>query len=162
MPGLPANERPELEGRDELIAVVQAVEERLRANPQEIDGWQAIGPVYLNLGRYADAVDAFRRIIALGDDSAVAKANLAEALTAMNGGVANGEALALLQEAAADPGDRRAKYLLADEAMREGRMEDAKARWEALIALGPADAAWMESAQQGLAIVEAELAGEGQ
>ncbi len=162
MPGLPANERPELQGREQLIAIVQVVEERLRANPEEIEGWRAIGPVYLNLGRYADAADAFRRIIALGDESADAKSNLAEALTGANGGVATGEALALLQSAAADPADRRAKYLLAVEAMRDGRMAEAKAQWEALIALGPLDASWMESAQQALAIVNAELAGGGQ
>lgn len=162
MPGLPANERPELQGREQLIAAVLAVEERLRGAPDDLAGWKVIAPVYLNLGRYADSVGAYRRIIALGDVSSNAKADLAEALTGANGGIATGEALALLQEAATDPADRRAKYLLAVEAMRDGRMAAAKAQWEALIALGPVDAEWMASAQQALAIVNEALAGGGE
>jgi len=41
--------------------LVARVEERLRINPEDGAGWSVIGPVYMRLGRYQEAAEAFRK-----------------------------------------------------------------------------------------------------
>ena len=54
----PANEQ-------NIDALVARVEARLRAHPDEGEGWEAIAPVYLRAGRYSDAAEAYARAIRL-------------------------------------------------------------------------------------------------
>ena len=53
----------------ELIA---KVEERLRDHPEDGQGWDAIGPVYLVQQRYAEAADAFKKATTLNPQMAKA------------------------------------------------------------------------------------------
>ncbi|MEX0860177.1 MAG: c-type cytochrome biogenesis protein CcmI [Cucumibacter sp.] len=162
LPGQPAAGRPEIAARNDLIEAVAGVEERLRAAPDDLAGWEVIAPVYLRIGRAADAVAAFRQVVALGGVSAERQTDLAEALIAENGGEATGEALSLLRAAAADPAGARARYYLASEATSAGRYAEARTLWEEVIAIGPADAPWLESAREALGFVEAKLAEGGE
>ena len=63
------------------------MEEHLAKSPNDGAGWEVIAPVYMRLGRFNDAVTAWRRALALNGETAVRDANLGEALVAAANGV---------------------------------------------------------------------------
>jgi cytochrome c-type biogenesis protein CcmH len=139
---------------------VRTVEARLAAAPDDLRGWQVIGPVYMQNGRFADAERAFRQVLRLSPPTADSDTDLAEALMEQNGGQATGEAGDLLDRAAAlDPHHVRSHFYLAAEAMREKDYASAVAQWKAIISWGQGNDDWMPTAQSGLAAAEAALAG---
>jgi cytochrome c-type biogenesis protein CcmH len=154
LPAQPAAARPEVAARTQLMQAVADVEARLNAAPDDVAGWRLIAPVYMRLGRYADAVGAFRKLLELEGDSADRQTDLAEALMAREGGSPTGEALALLRAAAAaDPTHVRSRYYLAIEATHARRLEEADTLWRQVIALSNQDDPWMDFARRGLAFV---------
>ena len=62
----------------ELVARVEA---HLEQNPEDGRGWEVVGPVYMRLGRYDDAVKARRNTLRLLGPTAGREADLGEALT---------------------------------------------------------------------------------
>ncbi|HUV32186.1 MAG TPA: c-type cytochrome biogenesis protein CcmI [Devosiaceae bacterium] len=157
LPALPAAERPEITARNELGNAIALVEERLRAEPDDIRGWQVLAPVYMRAGRYADAVSAYRQILDLGGPTADRRTDLAEAMIFANGGAATGEALALLRAAAGDPAHARSRFYLAGEATEAGRYAEAKALWDEVLALSADTDPWVPVARNALTFVEQEL-----
>ncbi|HXF53215.1 MAG TPA: c-type cytochrome biogenesis protein CcmI, partial [Hyphomicrobiaceae bacterium] len=81
LPGAPAGER--LAGADAAAAKVEAlvaeVEARLRESPGDGRGWDVIAPVYMHLGRYRDAANAYARAIDLEGETAVRLLGFGEA-----------------------------------------------------------------------------------
>lgn len=159
-PGLPSQPfaaRPEATAQNiDLGQAVKTIEARLATAPDDLRGWTVIAPVYMQAGRYADAERAFRRILALSPPTADSETDLAEALMLENGGQAVGEAATLLKSAAArDPQHVRSRFYLAGEAMRTRDFAAAVTQWNAIIALGKGDEAWMATARAGLADAEA-------
>jgi len=154
LPAQPAAARPEVAARTQLAAAVAEVEARLNAAPDDVAGWRVIAPVYMRLGRYSDAVGAFRRLLDLEGEDPDRQTDLAEALMAREGGIPTGEALALLKAAAAaDPTHVRSRYYLAIEATHARRLEEADALWRQVIALSNEDDPWLDFARRGLAFV---------
>lgn len=161
MPGQPLAERPEARAQtidlDEAIAKIEA---QLAKTPDDVRGWSVIGPAYMQLGRFADAANAYRRVLALTAPTADAETNLAEALIVGADGIAGTEAMTLLKSAAArDPAHVRSRFYLASEATRAGDWTDAVAQWTALIALGKGDEPWIATARDGLAAAQSGLDG---
>lgn len=151
LPALPLAERTAPAERD-LDDAIARIEAQLERTPDDIRGWTVIAPVYMQQGRFADAANAYRRVIELSGPTAELETNLGEALMMQNGGSAEGEPLKLFESAAArDPKHVRSRFYIASESTRLGRYEEAVRQWNELIALGgPADP-WMETAKAGLA-----------
>ena len=144
-----------------LDDAVARIEAQLARTPDDLRGWTVIAPVYMQTGRFADAVRAFRRIIELGGASADAETDLGEALMMADGGKLEGEPLALFQSAAArDPGHVRSRYYLAGQATEAGDYERAVTLWTELLALSEGGEPWLEAAQGGLELATAGLAGD--
>src|SRR6185312_1577432 len=59
-----------------IAALVGQVEAHLEQNPEDGHGWEVIGPVYMRLGRYDDAVKARRTVLRLLGPNAVHEADL--------------------------------------------------------------------------------------
>lgn len=137
------------------------VEQQLQENPDDGRGWAVLGPIYMQAGRFDDAVIAFSRVIELLPVSADAETDLAEAMMMANNGAAIPPAMQLLESAAArDPEHIRSRFYLAGEATRVGEYEDAQARWQDLLALSNGEEDWVPIAREGLAAAEAGLRGE--
>ena len=66
----------------------------LQSNPKDGRGWEVLAPVYMQLGRYTDSVNAWRNALLLLGESADREANLGEALVAEANGVVTAEAKA--------------------------------------------------------------------
>jgi cytochrome c-type biogenesis protein CcmH len=142
-----------------LENLVAQVEQHLEKNPADGRGWTVLAPVLLRLGRYDDAVRAFRNSITYSGDSALRRADLGEAIAAAAGGVVNAEAKAEFEHALAlDAGDVKASYFLGLAAEQDGRKADAAAIWRAMLDKAPADAPWRPLLQAALVRVGAPAA----
>jgi cytochrome c-type biogenesis protein CcmI len=84
-----------------LRDAVRQVEAHLQQNPNDGRGHEVVAPVYLRLGRYEQAIHAFRRSVELQGETADRLADLAEALMASENGTVGPEARALLVRAVA-------------------------------------------------------------
>jgi cytochrome c-type biogenesis protein CcmH len=159
LPSAPLAERPVTDMT--LEEAVARIETQLTRTPDDLRGWQAIGPAYMQLGRFAEAERAFRRVIELDGANADRETDLAEAIMMKQDGSVAGEPLALLQSAAErDVRHVRSRFYLAGEATRVGEYESAVRQWNELIALAEGDEPWLATARAGLDAATAGLNGE--
>jgi cytochrome c-type biogenesis protein CcmH len=141
-----------------LDKAIETIEARLAADPKDLRGWQVIAPVYMQMGRYADAVKAQRQVNALAPPTADSKADLAEAIMMQSGGSVAGEPIQLFRDAVTmDPNHVRSLYYVASEEIRTADYGAAARDWAALIKLGKGDEPWMTTARNGLQFANAEL-----
>ena len=156
LPAQPLTQRPELaaQGMD-LADAIAAIEARLAEAPDDVRGWQVIAPAYVDMGRFADAAEAYRRVIALSGPTADLQTDLAEALLLEAGGAGSDEAMAQLRAAAeADLSHVRSRLYLAAEMMRTGQYDEAATYWQQAIDLAQGDEPWLPAAKQGLAVAQ--------
>lgn len=143
---------------DDAIARIEA---QLKTKPDDLRGWTVIAPAYMQLGRFADAANALRKVIELDGPTADRETDLGEALMMANNGNAKGEPLALFRSASnRDVAHVRSRYYLASEAMREGDFDMAKAEWQGLLKLSKGGEPWLANAEAGLAAAQAGLGGD--
>ncbi|NGP18711.1 c-type cytochrome biogenesis protein CcmI [Devosia aurantiaca] len=156
MPAQPLAERTDVAAQNlDLDAAIAQIETRLAADPGDVRGWTVVAPAYVQLGRFDDAAEAYRRVIALSGPTAELQTDLAEALLLGAGETGSDEALQLLQSAvASDPAHVRSRLYLAAEYMRLGRYAEAVPLWSAVLDTANGDEAWLPAARQGLAVAQ--------
>jgi cytochrome c-type biogenesis protein CcmH len=134
-----------------LDNLVAQVEQHLDKNPTDGRGWNVLAPVLARLGRYDDAVRAYRNSITYNGDSSERRADLGEALAAAAGGVVTSEAKAEFERAIAlNADDIKASYFLGVAAEQDGRTTEAASIWRAMLARAPPDAPWRPLVQAAL------------
>ncbi|MBR1202412.1 MULTISPECIES: c-type cytochrome biogenesis protein CcmI [unclassified Bradyrhizobium] len=134
-----------------LTNLVAQVEAHLEKNPTDGRGWTVLAPVLSRLGRYDDAVRAYRNAITYAGDSADRRADLGEALMGSAGGVVTADAKAEFERSVALNGDdAKANYFLGLAAEQDGRKADAAAIWQKMMAKAPSDAPWRPLVQAAL------------
>ncbi|MCA1359638.1 c-type cytochrome biogenesis protein CcmI [Bradyrhizobium sp. IC3069] len=137
-----------------LENLVVQVEQHLEKNPTDGRGWNVLAPVLERLGRFDDAVRAYRNSLTYNGESAERRSDLGEAISAAAGGVVTAEAKAEFERAhALNADDPKANYFLGLAAEQDGRKDDAANIWRALLAKAPADAPWRALVQSSLARV---------
>lgn len=154
LPARPLADRPELAAQSiDIAEAIQRIEAQLVATPDDVRGWTVIAPAYAEMGRFADAANAYRRVIDLDGPTAERQTRLAEVLLLEAGGAGSDEAMGLLRSAIAeDPQYARAQLYLASELMRTGDYAAAAQTWQAAIDLAQGDEPWLAAARQGLAV----------
>ncbi len=121
--------------------LVAQVEERLRAVPTDGKGWDVIAPVYLKLGRFQDAADAYAKSVKLLGETQARLAGLAESSMLAAGGVVTPEArgayekLAKLDSSRVEP-----RFWLAMAKEQAGDLEAALAEYRAILSASPESA----------------------
>jgi len=163
-PGLPAQPLAERTAEIEaervteglsLTDAVARIEKQLLETPDDIRGWTVIAPAYMQLGRFADAEKALRKVIAAEGPTADRETDLGEALMMEKGGDATGEPMELFRSAAArDPQHVRSRYYIAGELTRTGKYVEAEAAWASLLALSKGGESWLANAEAGLAFAK--------
>ncbi len=134
-----------------LDKLVAQVEQHLENNPADSRGWNVLAPVLARLGRFDDAVRAYRNAITYGGDSAERRADLGEVLTGAAGGVVTAEAKAEFDRAIALNADQvKASYFLGLAAEQDGRPAEAATIWRAMLEKAPANAPWRPLVQAAL------------
>jgi cytochrome c-type biogenesis protein CcmH len=147
------------DAKQPLENLVAQVEQHLEQNPNDARGWNVLAPVLLRLGRYDDAVRAFRNSITYGGDTAPRRADLGEAIAAAAGGVVTSEAKGEFERALAlDAGDVKASYFMGLAAEQDGRKTDAATIWRTMLEKAPPNAPWRPLLQESLVRVGAPAA----
>ena len=143
-PGVPHASRVAPAGTTPGVTqLVAQVEERLRLHPEDGRGWDVIGPVYLRLGRYGDAANAFQQALRLVGESQDRLAGLAEAQILASDGVvteAARAAYARIQQLA--PERMEPRFWLAVAAEQDGKFEEAATAYAKLLGEGDEKAEW--------------------
>jgi cytochrome c-type biogenesis protein CcmH len=134
-----------------LEQVVAQLAKKLESRPDDAAGWFLLGRAYMTLDRYRDAVDAFRRARQLAPDRPEIAGAFAEARIAAAGGQVDDEARAALRSVLElDPISPQARFLLALDRAQQGDLRAAAQGWANLVALSPADAAWLPTTREHL------------
>jgi cytochrome c-type biogenesis protein CcmH len=142
------------EATQPLDSLVAQVEQHLEKNPSDGRGWNVLAPVLSKLGRYDEAVRAYRNSITYSGDSAERRANLGEALAGAAAGVITSEAKAEFERALALNADEvKASYFVGIAAEQDGRTAEAASIWRAMLAKAPTDAPWRPLVEAALARV---------
>jgi cytochrome c-type biogenesis protein CcmH len=68
----------------QISAMVDKLAERLKAQPDDADGWSMLGRTYSVLGRHEDALKAYQKAMNLRKDDATLVADYADALAVNN------------------------------------------------------------------------------
>ena len=165
-PGLPAQphdvrvaQRVERNSVDELVARVEA---RLREHPEDGQGWDVLGPVYLRQERFREAAEAFSAAIRLLGPNAKRLTGFAEATVISNNGIVGDDAKAAYEQVIElEPGHIEARFWLAMAREQDGALADAAAAYRALLAEAPQGAPWRGSVEERLAAVTQRMGAAG-
>lgn len=160
LPGQPYAERLE-KPLDQLPVegLVARLEEQLKQEPDDATGWRLIAPVYMQLGRYSDAINAFGTVMQLEGRDADALAGLGEALTLSGDGMVPPPARQAFEAALGeDPAHPRARFYLALAKAQRGDIADALADWKVLLAEAPEGAPWAAAVEAQVRAAENILA----
>ena len=131
---------------EEAVAQLQ---QRLDAEPANLDGWLLLGRSYLSLGRPAEAVVAYRTAAALSGQRPDVLADYGEALVAADQGRVLPMANSLFKRALTDdPSDAKARYYVALGKAQQGDLEGALQDWTDVLAVSPADAPWVPAVRE--------------
>jgi len=79
-----------------LAELLPQLEERLSANPDDVQGWRLLGRSYLSTQNYSKARYALEKAVALEEDEYTTLTTLAEAIAMENGGDLSGEPMRIL------------------------------------------------------------------
>ena len=143
-------------GQQQTVDILVAkVEAHLQRNPTDGHGWEVLAPVYLQLGRYTDSVQAWRNTLQFLGENADREANLGEALVNEANGIVTADAnAAFVRALELDSTTISARFYLAIAAEQDGKRDEAAKTLRELLAEAPASAHWIDDARTALARVE--------
>jgi cytochrome c-type biogenesis protein CcmH len=122
----------------QIVAMVDSLAQRLKARPDDADGWVLLARSYQALGRFPEAADAYAHADALIPDNAALLADYADVLAMAQGRKLAGKPAALAQRALAiDPNHRKALALAATAALEARNLDGALSYWRRLLAQFP-------------------------
>jgi cytochrome c-type biogenesis protein CcmH len=156
LPDQTQTEQRKAQSEERSVAeLVGRVEAHLEHNPEDGRGWEVLGPVYMRLGRYDDAVKARRNAIRLLGPTPQREADLGEALTGAANGIVTVEAKQAFERTISlSPNDFRARYFIGLAAEQDGHSKEAAEIWHNLLASAPAEAPWIGFVRESLARVD--------
>ena len=147
-----------------LQDMVVRLEQRLREQPEDAQGWLMLGRSYVAMNRLDDARGALEQARRHRPGDPMTLVTLAEVLAGLQGKRLDGEPIALVRQALeADPGFARALWLAGVHAFNTGARGEARALWQRLLQspdLSPEAAAQVREAlaQTGAESAPAEIA----
>lgn len=144
----------------DMATLVGRMEEHLAANPQDGRGWDILAPIYLRMGRAADAAKAFSQAMDVQGPSEPRLSGLGEALVqANNGNVTEQARAAFAQALSLEPNALRPKFFLIVAQEQDGDVNGAITSWRTLLDEAPADIPWRDAVAQRITMLEARANG---
>ena len=136
----------------EILQMAKQLEDRLKTDPNNAQGWVFLARTYGALNRLTDAKNAFNKALTLDPKNSDTLADLAD-LVAYENKSMNGQALDLIdQSLAANPKNPKALALKGTAAFEKGDYASAIKNWELAIPnLGPNEAAFAQGLNASIA-----------
>jgi cytochrome c-type biogenesis protein CcmH len=134
----------------QVMQAIAKLEQHLKDEPNDLQGWLLMAQTYTRMGRFDDSVEAYRHAVGIsqGKEPGILS-SYAEAMTAANQGmVPEGASRTFEAVLQSDPNDARARYYLALARGQAGDMRGALDRWVELAAQSPSDAPWLPTDRQ--------------
>lgn len=145
---------------EQIQAMVQTLADRLKAKPDDVEGWQMLARSYAAMGRPTDAVAALRQVVTLKPGDAGVLADLADMLTMAQDRRFDGEPQRLIDQALAlDARHPKALALAGSAAFDRNDFAAAQALWQRLLAQLPADSELAQQVRGGIAEAQQRQAG---
>jgi cytochrome c-type biogenesis protein CcmH len=137
---------------EQIEGMVEALAQKLKDKPDNVEGWIMLARSYNALGRYAEASKAYERLVGLMPNNADLLADYADTLAmAMNRSL-QGEPEKIIERALAiDPKNIKAIALSGSVAFERRDYANAAARWQKILALVPADSDIAKSTANSIA-----------
>lgn len=138
--GSPNLEQPhagaDVPGLDEMVV---GLANRLKENPDDLDGWKMLGRSYLQMGNYPGAIAALERAVEMeSSENGQTLADLGEAVFLSDNQAITSRSAQLFENAVAvTPNNPKALFYAGMAAVQRGDHELAADRWEALLATSP-------------------------
>lgn len=156
----PAAEPHAPEAGEDMALAINALAQRLRAAPDDADGWYMLARSYETLGRYTDAVAAYQQVLRLVPGQPDVLADLADALLSAKQGTPDEASIAAVAQALnAQPDQPKALALAGMMALRRGDAAEALVHWERLQTLLPPDSEAARQIQTNIAQARSMAAG---
>lgn len=150
------------EADNDMALAINALAQRLRASPDDADGWYMLARSYETLGRYNDAVAAYQEVLRRVPGQPAVLADLADALLSARQGQPDEASIAAVAQALqAEPDQPKALALAGMMALRRGDAAEALTHWERLRGLLPPDSEAARQIQTNIAQARAMAAGGG-
>lgn len=142
----------------DVDSMITHLADRLKANPNDGEGFRMLGWSYMMTGHPQQAIEPYKRALALIPDKAAVHEGYGEALVGVAGGKVTDEARGAFQRAIAlDPKEPRARYFLALAQAQHGAEKPALDTLVALSNEGPADAPWQTDVRHQITTLSAKL-----
>ena len=100
--------------------VLAKLEQKMKDNPGDAEGWYMLGRVYQSMSRYGDAVTAYEKLAVLTDNHPQALVALADSLAMVQGGRLSGRPYELVRQALDKAPDDPTALWLAGQGAMEG------------------------------------------
>ena len=138
-------------GQAQMEAMTERLAERLKTRPDDADGWLMLGRSYGALGRHAEALNAFERVMKLMPDDAGVLADYADAMAAKNGRSLDAAAMQYVDKALRiDPNHLKALALAGTAAFNRGDFAAAVQYWDRAVQAGPGDHPMVQQLRAGV------------
>ena len=140
------------DNEQQFVAAVAQLAEKLKAQPDNPEGWAMLARSYSRLGRHADAVPAYEKAVALNGNDPRLLADYADTLAVQNNRSLSGAPMKLVERALKiDPSSPKALALAGTDAFERKDFPAAVRFWEKLAQGMPADSAFMPELQNSIA-----------
>jgi cytochrome c-type biogenesis protein CcmH len=127
----------------EVASMIGQLEARMKQSPNDPEGWRMLGWSYLQVGRNAEAAQAYGRAASIDPHNAEYLSAEGEAsVLAAQGQVTPAAEQAFRKAVSLDAADPRARYYLAIAKDQRGDAKGAMDDWIALLKSAPPDAPW--------------------
>jgi cytochrome c-type biogenesis protein CcmH len=148
-PKLNQADTPQKPSNEQIVKMVEGLAVRLKANPDDLNGWARLARSYKVLGRLPESEDAYLKTGKLLETNPDVIADFADLLATRAGNNLEGKPLALIKKALAlNPLHPMALMLSGSAALKRGDYAGAVATWEKLqpvLEPGSRDAEWLRS-----------------
>ena len=140
---------------ERIAKMVDGLKERLRANPDDVEGWVMLAKTSQALERHDDAVKAFREIVRRVPPDAQLLADFADALAVAQGRSLDGEPQQLIAQALkVDPANVKALALAGTASFQKKDYVRAVQYWRRILGVVPPDSEFAQNIQAGISEAE--------
>ncbi|CAH0352952.1 c-type cytochrome biogenesis protein CcmI [Aquabacterium sp. CECT 9606] len=146
---------------EQIEAMVARLAEKLKAKPDDANGWRMLAKSYETLRRFDQAVDAYQHLLKLMPNDSAAMVDYAVTLAMSSGQSLSGEPERIINRALEiDPGNLQALALAGSAAFERHDYAKAVTPWRKILALAPPDSDMARSIAASIDKAEALSAGQ--